>query len=441
MSKKNKKNQQFDYFNMSPEEQKANAEIFHRVEQGEASILDALNYKVKSAPIAQSDYKRQIAEACFGIINTKETDVDDAYDVDHAYMAEVDNLICNSVAHAMHDDNYSDSMTENDPDIVSVPTNFELEENDDANDTESTMEALMDNVARIRFRYDSITGKMFIEDGLVSTPVSVACSSSIELNSDMIPDDVDSFGQMLSKIFYYIITCKHPAVIISEDAFNIEFSMYAELNFNKYVFFKNNGYVYLYVIDEGESSNFYSVADIFKMTDEDLLRYVVCAAYAANTVHNSFMHDDEDEVESVMDARHCIKELITLIEEDPETKYAGHQASGDVMTRMKVNDLQSLVADVRCILDNLLHVDDEDDEDEDDVDDTDDDCDIDDIDVNDFPDVDFMTGTNDIDDMLESIESTDELVTKTQTMSDSNTTSESTDDPDSMIFPVYHRHK
>ena len=40
MGKKNK-NHEIDYFNMSPEEQMANADIFHNVEQGAISFLDA----------------------------------------------------------------------------------------------------------------------------------------------------------------------------------------------------------------------------------------------------------------------------------------------------------------------------------------------------------------------------------------------------------------
>ena len=82
MSKKNKKNK-VDYFNMTPEEQMANAEMFHDVEQGEVSFLDALNYKVPTGPIAQSDYTKQIEKAC---LRDLEKDEDETYlsVVDHA---------------------------------------------------------------------------------------------------------------------------------------------------------------------------------------------------------------------------------------------------------------------------------------------------------------------------------------------------------------------
>jgi hypothetical protein len=254
----------------------------------------------------------------------------------------------------------------------------------------------------------------------VTTPVSVCHTSSINLNEDNIPTDSDGFGALLSKIYYFIISCKHPAVIMSQETFEIEFSVFSKLNFNKFIFFKNNGFVYAYVLDAGEMDNFYSVIDIFKMEDNDILRYVVGAAYASNTMHNIFMYNDEDEVESVMEARHSVKELVKLIDDDTDTEYAGHNSSGDVISRMKVTDLQTFVSDVYSILEDLIEsedddddenpydIDDESDSDDDSEEDTEleDDDDDDDISINDFPDDTISTDISDINSMIDSIDST-----------------------------------
>lgn len=463
MSKKNKKNV-VDYFNMTPEEQMANAEMFHDVEKGEVSFLDALNYKVPTAPIAQSDYTKQIERACLGIIEED----------DNSFLNKINTAMNDSINDEDSDDDFEDtseneyipysSIVETETIVHEKVTNVIPDEDNIVKYKEET--SVMHNktipnvdaLPRIHFNYNNIIGKMIIEDGLVSTPVSVCFTSSIELDEDMIPDDADEFSHILSKIFYFIITCKHPAVIMSEDTFEIEFSLYSKINFNKFIFFKNNGFIYAYILDDGEIDNFYEVENIFDMDEKELLRYVIGAAYASNTIHNIFMHDDGDEVDSVMDARHNVKALLNLIDNDPNTEYAGHNATSDVMNRMKVNDLQAFLVDVRTLLDNLIvsdeEEDDDDDEDDDiddsetDVDDTDDEDSIDNVDINDYPDIDIdsismTTNTDDIDQMLEEIESTESIIAEVETTVTETTTiiekMEPNDPDDDMVIPVIHR--
>jgi hypothetical protein len=438
MGKKNKKTY-VDYFDMTPEEQKANAERFNSYERGEISFLDVLNYKVPNAPVRQSDYKKQIERACLGIISDNNDDnyVDEISNVLNDHKSD-NHTECNydetsefipysSIAKTIEESNDTHNKNcENRPQtIITYDDEICDEKVEIPNTTESKSESvkaktIVDNIPRICFAYNSIVGKMLIDDGYVTTPVSVCHTSSINLNEDNIPTDSDGFGALLSKIYYFIISCKHPAVIMSQETFEIEFSVFSKLNFNKFIFFKNNGFVYAYVLDAGEMDNFYSVIDIFNMEDNDILRYVIGAAYASNTMHNIFMYNDEDEVESVMEARHSVKELVKLIDDDPDTEYAGHNSSGDVISRMKVTDLQTFVSDVYSILEDLIEsedddddenpydIDDESDSDDDSEEDTEleDDDDDDDISINDFPDDTISTDISDINSMIDSIEST-----------------------------------
>lgn len=461
MSKKNKKNK-VDYFNMTPEEQMANAEMFHDVEQGEVSFLDALNYKVPTGPIAQSDYAKQIERACLGMI---EKDEDETYisEVDHAigYVSEEsDDTMESANDEDEYDDNTDDCDDESDE--IIIPTNTpvytsysevksefgiykdpdeekELVINDSVkacnNEADSSIaDKDVEGIRPIYFMYEPIVGKMIIDDGLVPTAISVCHASSINLNDENIPDDSDAVAQLISKLFYYIITCKHPAVIMSEETFEIEFSLFEKINSNKFVMFKNNGFVYIYIMDEYQINNFYSVTDIFNMDDRDTLRFMLVAAFAAKSPHNIFMYDDEDEVDSVMDARHDVKYLLKLIDNDPDTKYAGHNACGDTLSRMKVTDLQTFIQDIYDTIESLIDFDsDEDDEDDgyDDSDESDEFEDDDDIDVTDYPDIDMTTDTDDIDQMLENIESTDDILASKV---------DSTDSADEdMTVPVIHR--
>lgn len=469
MGKKNK-NRDVDYFNMTPEEQMANAEMFHDVEQGEVSFLDALNYKVPTAPIAQSDYKKQIEKACLGL---KDEDDEDTYtaEIDAViqrdeikddnsdnectngyipYMSLIDNSFLDQFPDSDDEDDDEDITNNDDDDDDNVV--IDIDEPLDLGGTNCTSSDVVDeksdSIPRIRFTYNPIIGKMLIDDGLVSTPVSVIHTSSIQLHADKIPEDSDGYAAMMSKIFYFIITCKHPAVIMSEDTFEIEFSPFSKINFNKFIFFKNDGFVYVYILDEGESDNFYSVSDVFNMDEDELMRFAVGAAYASNTMHNIFMYNDGDEVESVMEVRHSVKELLEIIENDPDTKYAGHQSSGDVLSKMHVNDLQSFVSDVYSLLDDLIVSDDSDDEDDFDEEDTDDNID-DDVDINDFPDIDsnMKTETDDIEQLLDSIDNDENYILKHTVKSDMVSVTETTtidkvktqDSDDDMVLPIIHR--
>jgi hypothetical protein len=244
------------------------------------------------------------------------------------------------------------------------------DETDKKETDESKSDAITDKIPRIHFTHNSVIGKMLIDDGYVATPITICATSSIELNKENIPEDDDAFGELISKIYHYIITCKHPAVIMSKETFEIEFSIFAKINFNRFKFFKHDDYVFAYVIDEKEIDNFYKVIDIYKMDNEATLRYIVGTAYACNTMHNIFMYNDEDEVLSVMGDRNSVKELIALIYDDPKTEYSGHNVSTDILSTMHVINLKSLISDMYATLDDLIELEDEDDDDDDTDDDT-----------------------------------------------------------------------
>lgn len=460
MSKKKNKNKAVDIFDISVEEQKANAELFHDVEMGEASILDALNLKVKHAPVSQSEYTRQIAEACFGIKSASDEDVVENNYIDsiNEAMNQTNVEACDDVINEVIDeiiaieanDNVGEQVTTIvEETITHTETVVSVKEPEYVENDESKIEAPIDIIPRIRFRYNHSIGKMFVDDGWVATPISVCHSKTIELDEDMIPDGGDAYASLLSKIFFFIITTKHPSVIMSEESFNIKFGVFSKINFSRFIFFKNAGFVYVYVVEPEEIVNFYSVSEVFNMDNTELLRYCVATAYACNTVHNSFMYYDEDEVDSVMEDRHAIKELMDLIDTDEKTEYAGHNVSGDVISRMQVKDLLSFVSDTHNTLDELLDEieDDDDDEDDDDIDDTDEDddnddesddsYDEDDVNVNDFPDIDDLTtGTDDIDQKMEEEEPIETIISKVEASVTRTVTNNSNND---MILPIVRR--
>lgn len=418
MGKKNKKR---DIFDMSPEEQMANAARFHEVETGEISFLEALNCKVPVGVTSQSDYKRQIEQACFGTVSDKQKS-----------LVEEPDPIADAIQHNVISPEQPVEI-ESDNDIDDIPSSVNAGDLSGVIHTDHSMKS--EGLHKVRIWYNSVIGKVIISDGYVDTAVSVFKISAYKIDSDMIPDDGDVYAHLCSRLFYYIITRKHPAVIMSADTFEIEFSMYAKINFNKFVFFMNEGYVYAYIVEPDDVSNFYGVTEIYNMDNTSTIAYLVGTALTANTIDNRFMFDDEDEVESVMEDRHEIKQLISLIDSDSDTEYAGHNSSGNVMDRMRVIDLEAFNENMQESINRFIKSDNYDDDDDEEYADVEDDDNADDeIDINDFP-VDTDT-EDDLDSIIENVYEND---------SDDDDTDDSDvdddEDDDSDTFPITYRRR
>ena len=479
--KKNKKNNNRDIFNPTYEEQMANADLFYAMEKGEITMLDFLGHKIKErndyteqdySDQLEAAYRRQEKDRAAHALSNTRPDEREAYNTprENEDVESYRNSVSETAEEPVIEEYSYDSNGEDSETETMEETTMEVYSYDSNGDDEYEEEIVDDNstIAKVHFGYEPVTSRLLIDDGLISTPVSVICTTSIGLKEEHIPDDSDVYAKLLSKLFYYIIACKHPAVIMSIETFELEFSLFSRINFNKFVFFKNEGLVYAYVIDENEVDNFYAPTNIFKMDNNAILSYVIGVASAASSLHNAFMYDDEDEVDSVMNARNDVKGLIAMIEQDSKTEYAGHNASGDVLSRMQVTDLVTFIDEVRVEMDELtdvyddeVDIDDIDDDDDDDIDDEesddedeteddddasddDNDDDDDDIDVTDYPDIDSsdIEDYGDIDSLMESMQSLQEnskgSKTVVETITKSTVTIDKTND-DNMVLPIIHR--
>ena len=421
MSKKNK-NRKFDYFDMSYEEQIANAQMFNDLEEGTVDITQIGDYVVPEAPFGQSDLNRQIENRLLGKEDDSDRDpIRDAVENIYGTQDEEDSGYYDGNNIFFDPDPVSAKVTEKkvatsskpQPSVSTVTTV------DHASATVTTVKQEQESpkctIPEITCRYNRNIGKLFVDDGLVSTPISAFFGFTTEIDTAMIPSDADELGELMSSIFYYIISCKYPSVIMTEGTFELEFSIYQDVNINKFMFFRNNGYVFVYVIQEDAIDNFYSVFDDLKSTnipeEEMQIRFMLGAALAAGTVHNIFPSEDDDEVDCVMDIRHDIKGLLKLIDEDPDTEYAGHNSgNGSVWKNLRVIKFNEFQRAVRQKLTDLEPY--EEDEDEDDYNDEEfnvgnvpDGESDEESEDDDFPDIiDSKTGTDDIDRMMDELE-------------------------------------
>ena len=369
-----KKKKYKDIFDVSPEEQKALMDAFSDLEKGEKSILDVVQYEVPTSPKRHvGNYVHQIEDALFGEDDVSEDEsenYDESYP-DRPLVTEYEKVI---------------GIQNTEPnEVPKPPTETEDERvqrmamkiaQDRINELAKTSKNSNDDseastVPRITFKYNNTVGRMIIDDGLISTAVSVMHTSMVKSDPEYFPDGDEAFGEFMSKIFFYIVACKHPSLIVDIKTFELEFNMFESLS-KKFVFFKNEtlGKVFCYVLEENATKNFYHVESEFKLDKIGLYLYAICTAYTVGTVHNIFQFEDEDEVMSVMNARNDVKSFIKLIESDPETKYSGHNySSHDIYKSLRVINHEKFIMDVRTLLDDSLLDDEDDDEDYGDIDD------------------------------------------------------------------------
>ena len=447
MGKKNKKKIKFDFYenDISVEEQRANAELFDELENGEASILDVLNYKGPNAPISQSGFTRQIESACFDM---KPVIDDESEDDSHI---EYENTVSECIQRKPNYDETTNEYVEECVESLDDETEEVYDVTDEIIENDNTSKY---RVPQIHCTYNHMTGRVIIDDEAIPTVISPIYTATIETDPEFIPTDPDEFSTLISRIFFYIISRKHPTVIVSEETFEIKFSIFANIESDRFIFFRNNGFVFVYVLDEDMRDTFYGVKDVYNMDDETFLRYLVGTAFISNNMHNVFMYNDEDEFDCVMEERHNINELIAYIEQNADVEYAGHNSSsGNVMTRLHVFNMDKFVNDVRNTLEDLILTDDdEDDENEYDYEKIEEDGDDiteeemdDDIDVTDYPDDDdMMTNTDDIDQLFEEMESSDNiassaLATKVEETTVEKVATVDSSKNDSMVMPIIRR--
>lgn len=381
MSKKKKK----DYFDLSVEEQKAQMEAFDALESGEISMLDIMNYDVPSGSAVnkKSDYTKQLENFLFADGET----IDYTDKLESALIGDDDNIYPQSfktdfekmldIEHKPSEikrEEISASVEEN---IGETKTTYEKCEAVVKPSTEADKKVVNESqnyyVPEIDIRYNKPTGRILIDDGLISTPISVLHSLAVDFDNSLYPDDPDSMGDLLSQIFKYMVACKHPSVIIPKKQFEDEFAIYQSVDNSRFVFFYHaiTESVFCYLIDKKSRETLYNISDFYPSIDEhELLKFFIGAAFACGTSHNCFMFNDEDEVEEVANVRNDVRALTKLIESDPNTTYSGdHYGSNDVYKSLNVISHSQFINDTYQILQDFIIEDDDDDiEDEDEYD-------------------------------------------------------------------------
>ena len=410
MSKKKKKNISKAIFGMSVDEQKNILEELEEIEKGKASILD-LGVTPTKRRMTQSAYTQAISDCIESRKRAKREEEEETNKkvspptLDHVpftrpsiqqqpSLKKEDVIAKDSTAH---------SIEVPDPGEIkyvirakSLPDDWILALNNLTNDlavgntpvfpfkvlTKEVIKEVPVEVEKkpeyptIRIRIDEVTAHCFIDDGIVSTPINAIAAWTKDINHELIPQNNELLSRLFSSLYFHIITTKYPSCIMDVDTFLGLFKGVKSLDPNKFAFFKQDKFIYAYVIEEDAYKHFYSAFDTFNLDKEQQMQFIVNAAVTANVVHNAFPATDEDEVERVLEIRHNVTGLYKMIIEDPETVF-DNEFDEDPLDALHVISLPDFKADVLSNLSDLTDLsygldDDDDDEDYDDDEDEED---------------------------------------------------------------------
>jgi hypothetical protein len=163
--------------------------------------------------------------------------------------------------------------------------------------------------------------RLTIDDGVSPTTLSIDYINLIEISGDY--DDSDA-AQIISLLYYYIISCKHPFAVISNIEFESKFKKYKSFNENKFIFIAIDGGQCLYYIEEEDVRKLTTLPDIYHMNTESTLQFYTALAYNAGATHNIFFIDDDEYIsryKSYLESIRSVDDYIKLMDNDKDTVF------------------------------------------------------------------------------------------------------------------------
>lgn len=257
----------------------------------------------------------------------------------------------------------------------------------------------------ITIRKHDLSMRVFIDDGWVSTPVSVNLSQSAVFQKGAVASlsevEYTSIVVMLqAAIFFH----KFPAASFTEEQFAKTFCGIRSLDLSKFRFFKtkvggtDDVIIHGYIID-GFADELYNILEHYDFNDRESTIQFLRAAYEACSMGNSaFFYDDQDDIDIVVDDRLNHDDFRRIVLGDEGTEMIGRgEAAPNPMEALSVADIQKVYTTLNTALDSILAY-------ESDDEDTDfsvpDDDDEDDTDSDDVAETDLLPADESDDDMI-----------------------------------------
>lgn len=252
---------------------------------------------------------------------------------------------------------------------------FEIEEDDD--DDDDDIGSLSDMVMepgepryKINVTYMPRLALFNIEDGYISTSLQLIhlfdnSYPIFPIDYNMI--DPDNAGDLIQKLYVYIIMHKRPCAIFEINDFVQRFKYVAKRSFDRFFFFKYANYVFAYYIDDESRFAYKSMEEDLEDTGMIIQANLALADIAGQT-HNKFYPDEFPEYFDVFEDKGVNYLFADFFLNDPATvvdKDLQFEGVENALTRLVVIDYMSYYRETKTMIQTIIHtVEDDDEEDE-----------------------------------------------------------------------------
>ena len=211
--------------------------------------------------------------------------------------------------------------------------------------------------------------RVLINDFIAPTAFAYGYEMECE-NLEKYASDPQEASNIISKIWEYIISLKHPTAIFTFDEFIKYFGKTNSYSTVDFVFFvdHNNERIYAYSVNAESISNVNRYANEFLSGSIlELIQFFVSLAYAAGRTDQVFFAENEGYVNNFENSEYNQKSLFTKVFLNHDNTVFFDDQEGDIdyiCGHMAIKDIVELQGEVRELLTDIIDGEDDDDDDE-----------------------------------------------------------------------------
>lgn len=195
------------------------------------------------------------------------------------------------------------------------------------------------DIPTVNVTYSDASGRIIVDDG--AAPVSVHVMSLIDLEEEYpySTRDSDAVVGLLANAYKFIIASKYPSVIMTRADFELNFGIIEKLDSTRFMFFTLGDYVLGYAVQPDSQKRFHKIIESYRMDIDQIYSFVSGLIAMMIDEENCFPYNDEDEFKIVLKFRSNVQQFVKTVENDPGTKFAGHNFMGNnIYDALKVID-------------------------------------------------------------------------------------------------------
>ena len=209
-------------------------------------------------------------------------------------------------------------------DKLSKNESYDVDDSEDDELTDQVTTPVSINTSnQIKFRFIEDLNRLIIDDGIAPTSISIDYVHSTAIK-DMEYDD-DYTGNTVSLLYYYILSTKHPYMILTKEEFVNIFRNVASDNTQNIILMEiNDKYVAVYLVDKDTNKVLLDkIPEIYEFNNKEMLQFMLTIATNSGSIHNTFFYDQETYIEKLIDYTKSYTNLddLTLLLNNSDTKF------------------------------------------------------------------------------------------------------------------------